>query len=123
MSDANTVGVKPYGYVNPKGCGHTSTIKPEAEGDYTQPVFTQVDDTSAELARYKRLYDLELARAIKAEGELMALTWAQVNCDETRKLALVMEKARSILCSGQFDELDEYLEQLGVIDGAVETSV
>jgi hypothetical protein len=124
MSDANTVSVKPYGYVNPKGCGHTSTIKPEAEGDYTQPVFTQADDTAAELARYKRLYDLELARAIKAEGEAMALTWAQVNCDEMRRqLSLLMEKARSILCSSQFDELDEYLEQLGGIDGAAKTSV
>jgi hypothetical protein len=124
MSETNTVGVKPYGYVNPKGFGHTSTIKPQAEGDYTQPVFTQADDTAAELARYKRLYDLELARAIQAEGELMKLTWAQGNCDEMRRqLTLLMEKARSILCSSQFDELDEYLEQLGGMEGATKASV
>lgn len=122
------VDVNLYGYANPQyspvGANAYCTVGPVAEGNYTQALYTRPDDTSVELARYKRLYDLELARAIKAEGDLMALTWAQVNCDEMRRqLSLLMEKARSILCSSQFDELDEYLEQLGGVDGAAKASV
>lgn len=132
MSDDKPVNVPNanvdlYGYANPQYSPVVAnaycTVSPVAEGNYTQAIYTRPDENAAELARYKRLYDLELARAVRAEGELMALTWAQVNCDEMRRqLTLVMEKARSILCSSQFDELDEYLEQLGGIDGAAKTS-
>lgn len=125
---APNTDVKLYGYANPQYSPVVAnaycTVSPVMEGNHTQAIYVLPDGYAAELARYKRLYDLELARAIKAEGEVMALTWAQVNCDEMRRqLSLLMEKARSILCSSQFDELDEYLEQLCGVDGAVKTSV